>query len=57
MASRHWSIFIAVTVVMFHGCFYDSNAWFLFDIATADTSGTVDEEHQQQQEQQVRHTL
>jgi len=57
MASRHWSIFIAVTVVMFHDCFYVSNAWFLFDIATADTSGTVDEEHQQQQEQQVRHTL
>jgi len=57
MASRRWSIFIAVAVVMFHDCFYVSNAWFLFDIATADTSGTVDEEHQQQQQQQVRHTL
>jgi len=57
MASRHWRIFIAVTVAMFHGCFYDSNAWFPFHIATADTSGTVDEEHQQQQAQQVRHTL
>jgi len=57
MASRRWSIFIAVTAAMFHGCFYVSNAWFSFDIATADTSGTVDEEHQQQQQQQVRHTL